>query len=127
MATVGKPRRSKMGNMYVNVVDVTMSSNYTTGGESLTPAMLGLTRVEFVIPSTAGGYMFEYDHPTNKLKVYTPTKAQSTHTHTENTAGAYTQNATTSGGGAITASAGAEVAGATNLATVTVRVMAVGM
>lgn len=52
------------------VKQVTFDSSYATGGESLTPAMLGLTSIVFLDPNAAGGYFFVYDYANQKLLAY---------------------------------------------------------
>jgi hypothetical protein len=125
-ATVAIKKRSKFGNGYAVTADVTFGSSYPTGGEALTAQQFGLSALDFVLPSPAAGYIFEFDHANKKLKAFTPTRAQSAHSHTENTAATYTQNATTATAGAISAAAASEVANNTNLSAVTARVLAVG-
>lgn len=120
-------RETVFGNRRVKVVDVTFDASYPTNGEALTPANLGLQTIDLVLVSPDGGYLFAYDYTNQKLKAFTPVKAQAAHSHTENTAVAYTQNATTATGGAITAAAAAEVANTTDLSSVTCRLVAIGV
>lgn len=120
-------RETIFGNRRVKVVDVTFDASYPTNGESLTPANLGLQTIDLVLASPDGGYLFAYDYTNEKLKAFTPVKAQAAHSHTENTAGSYTQNATTETGGAISAAAAAEVANTTDLSSVTCRLIAIGV
>lgn len=125
--TVTINKRFKFGNGFGVVADVLLDDSYPTGGESIDAGKFGLQSLDFVIPSPSGGYIFEYDHANKKLKGFTPTKAQTAHTHTENTDDTYTKNATTGSGGAVTAAAATEIANATSLSTVTVRVIAIGI
>ncbi len=76
------------------VTTVTFDSSYATGGESLTPADLGLNRIDFLSATTDGSNAVIWDKANNKLKVYT--------------------------------AAGTEVTNATSLASVAVRILAVG-
>lgn len=112
-----------LGDRRAVIANIDFDASYPTGGESVTPAQFGfVTRIDFLIAEPKGGYTFVYDRANSKLLAYTTGAA---HTHTENTAAAYTQNATT---GASTAAAGSEVANTTNLSTLTgVRVLAIGV
>lgn len=115
-----------MGDRRAITCDVAFDSSYPTGGEDLTAATLGMTTVDFCISEAKGGRNFVYDRANSKLLAYN-VAAVGTHTHTENTAGSYTQNATTAAGGAVSAAALAEVADTTNLSSVTgVRIFAFG-
>jgi hypothetical protein len=105
-ATVSLLHRRKLGNAYMNVADVTFGSSYPTGGESITALQLGLTTIDFVLPSPAGGYIFEFDHTNKKLKAFTPTKAASAHTHTNTLA--------TTGKDIILTHTGADIKGSAN-------------
>ncbi len=112
--------RSIFGNKRVVIFDCDLDSSYVTNGESLTPADLGLTKIDIFIATDKNGYSFEYDYTNKKLKV----KNVGAHTHTENTAGSYTQNATTA---ASTAVPEAEVANGVDLSGVTnIRCIAIG-
>lgn len=119
--------RIKMGNAFMVVADITLSSSYPTGGEPIEPKSLGLNAIYGLMAYPSGGYLFEFDHANKKLKAYTPVKAQAAHSHTENTAAAYTKDATTATAGAVSAAAASEVANATNLSSVICRVFAVGV
>jgi hypothetical protein len=78
----------------------TFDSSYPTGGESLTPAEVGLSEILFVDiePDAAGatGYVVQYNYTTKKLLVFV-------------------EEAVAAGGALL------EVANATNLATLVVR------
>lgn len=111
------------GRQKVRTVEVTFDSSYDAGGESLTAASVGLAEILFVDASPDAnalpGHIVAYNYSTKKLQVF----RVGTHTHTENTAAAYTQNATTA---ANSAAALAEVTAATDLSTLKVRVLVVG-
>lgn len=79
-----------VGNNRGARVSITTTGNYATGGYAV--AITGMSHVNLLIPEQAGGVIWRFDEPTQKLLAYHPTAA---HTHTENTAGAYAQNATT--------------------------------
>lgn len=55
-----------------NVVRGTIGfdSSYATGGESLTPAMLGLSVIDQITVVDAAGYSFEYDYTNRTLRAY---------------------------------------------------------
>ncbi len=80
-ASVSVKKRDKLGSGYNVVADVTFDSSYPTGGEALTAQQFGLSVLNFVLPSPAGGYIFEFDHTNKKLKAFTPVKVQAAHTH----------------------------------------------
>lgn len=61
------------GNLRRNIMDITFDSSYATGGESLTPAMLGLVRVDKFNAQEVGGRTFPYDRSTQKLQAYAST------------------------------------------------------
>jgi hypothetical protein len=51
--------------------DVLFDASYTTGGMSLTPAMLGLTRISRLEADTSSdGRVFWYDQTPQKLKAF---------------------------------------------------------
>jgi len=110
-----------VGNKRLHTFKLAFDTSYPTGGESLTAADLGLSSLDFILVEPASGCLFEYDHTNSKL-IATYTSAS--HTHTENTAATYTQNATTA---ASTAAAGSEVPNTTDLSSLTdVRGFALG-
>lgn len=122
-----------VGDLVAAFLDVTLSGNYAAGGDSLdltqhmkkagTPG-----KVFLVLVSGKAGYSFDYDY-TNKKLVVRQVGAETTHTHTENTAAAYTQNAVTVAGGARAAAPDEELsAGAypAALTSGTIRILAMG-
>lgn len=60
-----------------HIVQYTGPNPYATGGDPLTPAMLGLTEIHFVDVTGAGGYIVEYDYTNQKVKFYRQTAATS--------------------------------------------------
>jgi hypothetical protein len=80
-ASVAILKREKLGNMINVVADVTFDASYPTGGEALTAQQFGLSVLNFVLPSPAAGYVFEFDHANKKIKAFTPVKVQAAHTH----------------------------------------------
>ena len=109
------------GRHRVRFVDVTFDTSYDAGGESLTPGSVALAEiVGATILGNNSGFLVAFDATARKLKVFNTLAA---HTHVENTAAAYTQNAVT---GAATAAAAGEVAAATDLSSVTVRLLVLG-
>ena len=95
-------KKLKGGNFYQQVSEITFDNSYPTGGESLTPRELGLNVIDFMEIESVGGYMFQYDHANQKIKVFTPTT------------------------GGASASAAEEVANATDLHTLVTRIKATG-
>lgn len=66
----GPPLRlvgGKKGKSLVNK-EVTFDNSYATGGESLTPALLGLATIDYLKANpSATGYVFNYDYAANKI------------------------------------------------------------
>jgi hypothetical protein len=84
------PRIERLGRRKRVTKLVTFDSSYDTGGESLTPAMFGLTAIDDVQAQPAGGYAFEYDY-TNQILKARPTTSELTEV--------VTKAAATDGGG----------------------------
>jgi hypothetical protein len=59
-----------IGQTRRQLVAVTMDASYPTGGESLTPAMLGLTTIAFVYGPIVLGYAPVYDYANSLLMAY---------------------------------------------------------
>lgn len=58
------------GPNVAKIVTVTMDSSYATGGEAVTAADCGLSRiVQFALEPNAG-YVPEYDHANSKVKAF---------------------------------------------------------
>lgn len=73
---------TSLGNRRGVHATLTFSGTYTTGGESLTPAMLGLGAIDLgsvAINQGEDGLVFKYDYTNSKVLIYR-TAAQS-HTH----------------------------------------------
>lgn len=124
-----------MGNAYAVAADVTFDSSYPTNGEALAASAFGLNEISLLLCETASGYMFQYDYTNAKLKAYYPRAAVSGTLAAAVAVGAtpVTSSAangaivTLTGNPAVAAGAGAEVTNATNLSTITTRVMAIGV
>lgn len=101
------------------MIEITFDSAYPTGGYPLAPADVDMAKIVGVTCLPANGYTFDYDYANSKLKCW----RTASHTHTENTAAAYTQNASTASSGAGPMS---EVPNNTNLSTVTCRALVWG-
>ena len=86
-------------------VVVTFDSSYPTGGESFTPADVGLAEFDIVLVSpdsnAAGGHTVQYDYTAKKFKVYV-------------------EEAVAAGGPLL------EIANATDLSTLVIRVLCIG-
>jgi hypothetical protein len=109
-ASVTVKKRFKFGNGWGVVADVAMDNSYPTNGEALTPQQFGLNNLDFVLPSPASGYLFQYDHTNNKLKAFTPTNAQTAHTHLQQIQTGATAAADSVSGALVKNNAGAETA-----------------
>lgn len=99
--TLSKVRSTIIGNMRLKIYDVTFDNSYPTGGESLTPADLGLNHIEAII-AEGGAYNFGYDYTNEKLKAF------------------YGNNDAASDGPLV------EVANATDLSSVSTRIVVIG-
>lgn len=58
------------GDRLATRASIAFDSSYPTGGEALTPAMLGLGTIDFVSIGNKAGYVFEYDYTNQKVLVY---------------------------------------------------------
>ncbi len=63
------------GRNRVAVQTITFDDSYPTGGESLTPAMVGLSQFSIVLVSVAAGtgssgHVVQFNYATNKLMVF---------------------------------------------------------
>ena len=96
--------RTMVADRYVNIVEFDFDNNYPPDGEALTDANLGLNDDNLIVLCFPRlGYVPEYDHAAQKIKVF------------------YGDNNNASDGPAV------EVADTTNLSTLTnVRVIAIG-
>ncbi len=119
--TISTSEQGIMGNKRTVLGSITFDSSYATGGESFDKANIGLVQLDRLMIDPKSGYLFEWDSANAKIKVRQATAA---HSHTENTAAAYTQNASTA---ASTAAVAGEVANATDLSAVTTTFFAVGV
>lgn len=68
--TTNSDDRTVVGNKRMVMGTIAFDSSYPSNGEALTPANLGLERINFIQFEPTGGYTFEYDHTNQKVKVY---------------------------------------------------------
>jgi len=68
--------KNKIRNRYT----ITMSSSYTTGGEAVTAASLGMTTINSMILGPAGGYTFKWDSTNGKIMAYSTAATEVTAT-----------------------------------------------
>lgn len=61
---------TKAGKKRMVATEVTLDSSYPTGGEAITAAQLGLSRVDAVMCSTNTGHVAQYDKTNAKIKMY---------------------------------------------------------
>lgn len=121
-----------VGNRRSVLAKVTFDSSYPTGGEILSPSMVGLEQIDSVLcnSATSGGRTVVPVLASGvwKLKVLVPGAVTiASHAHVENTDAIYTQSASTAGTVATaTAAVAAELANTTNIATETVLVSVTG-
>jgi len=69
--TVSNDVATVFGNKHIRVADITWDSSYATGGEELTPANLGLTSIDVVVPLTDNAaWVFSYDYSAETLMAF---------------------------------------------------------
>ena len=69
--TVNSIHYSTIGTRKLITADIDLDASYRNGGESLTPAMLSLSKVDFLLASCdLDGYLLQYDYSAEKLVVY---------------------------------------------------------
>lgn len=68
--TVVRDRRTVWGDRRVTFLNVTFDASYPTGGESLTPAMAGLTEFDAVVQHGVSTHSVVHSGTTNLLLVY---------------------------------------------------------
>lgn len=77
--TITTVRRSVEGKRALVVADVAFGAGYATGGESVTPALVGLSSIETIIAENgASGQKVVYDRANNKVKLYTAGSTEQT-------------------------------------------------
>ena len=134
--TISVVERTVFGNKRIVFADVDFDSSYPTGGESLQASDVGLKAIDFLQATPKSGYIFEYDYTNEKLKVFYPTKSQSsslaatvtvdTYSSTYAEAGTYNVSFSNTKG-TVDAGPAEEVANGTDLSSLTdVRVMIIG-
>ena len=66
-------KRTVFGNKRIVIATLTFDSSYPTGGESLTPAMVGLSSIDSVLcfPHQTATRIATYDHTNAKVLLYT--------------------------------------------------------
>lgn len=70
---VGGMTGQSESHLQFRMVDVTFDSSMAAGGETITPAHVGLTTIYGVIEvgaDTPSGYVFKYDNDDNKITAY---------------------------------------------------------
>lgn len=73
------PLTSVQGDKRVFQGRITFDSSYPTGGEVLTPAEVGLTRIDHVIVTAKGGTeVVVWDHANSKLQIFTADGVEAT-------------------------------------------------
>lgn len=113
--------RGHLGPNRAELIAITFDSSYPSNGESIAAADIGFTHVVAAFSeSTSTGRLVQYDRTNKKFVVYNPVTA---HTHVENTAASYTQNATTA---AATAGVATDVPNATDLSALVAAVLVIG-
>lgn len=62
-------RPDSWGSLRAVLGTIDFDDSYATGGEELTPAMVGLSEIKMVIAPVKGGYAFEWDAGNGTLMV----------------------------------------------------------
>ncbi len=68
--TISNLVRHNVGDARLHVGTIDFDSSYPTGGESLTPANVGLTKIDSIDFDSTSGYTFVYDHTNQKVLAY---------------------------------------------------------
>jgi hypothetical protein len=68
--TIAVTRRSTSGDQHVVTGTIAFDSSYPTGGESFTPANIGLRVVDLMLFEQTKGFTYEYDYTNSKVKAY---------------------------------------------------------
>ena len=117
------PQATKLPGITLRSYEIDFDSSYPTGGEAW-DLSADFDVIKTVVFESKAGYTFELTSKNAPASALVKASVVGTHTHTENTAGAYTQNATTA---ANTAAVLAEAANTTDLSAVTkVGVLVIG-
>ncbi len=61
---------SNTGNLKYKAIEITFDSSYPTGGEALTPGMIGFDDIINIIIEPSDGISFSYDYTNEKIKAY---------------------------------------------------------
>jgi len=70
--TISNLTNSNIGSKRMQMCDVTFDSSYITGGESFAAGDVRLSKIDRVIIEGKDGYVFDYDHTNEKIRVYAP-------------------------------------------------------
>jgi len=68
--TVSRLYDSGLANRGAILCELAFDASYPAGGESFTPAMVGLSEFECVTVQNKGGYLLEFDATNQKIKAY---------------------------------------------------------
>lgn len=71
--TISNLVRHNVGDARLHVGTIDFDSSYPTGGESLTPANVGLVKIDSIDFDPTSGYNFVYDHSAQKVLAYVAT------------------------------------------------------
>ncbi len=125
--------KNRRTNFIMTVADKVLPASYPSGGVTINPPEVGMEIIDLLLAASAGGYVFEYDHATKKLKVF-----QTTNVVLAGEAGAQGADNTVIkvsqtelgisgiGEAATVKNTAVEVASGTNLSSVTARLIALG-
>ena len=61
---------SNTGNLKYKAIEITFDSSYPTGGEALTPGMIGFDDIINIVIEPSDGISFSYDYTNEKIKAY---------------------------------------------------------
>ncbi|MBT9166919.1 MAG: hypothetical protein DDT19_00243 [Syntrophomonadaceae bacterium] len=64
-----------IGNKRMHFVEVNFSGTYPAGGEPLSAIDMGLSLIDRVWVPDRSGFMFDYDHLTNRIRAFNPRAA----------------------------------------------------
>lgn len=85
--TITVIRRPSMPAGHCVIADITFDNSYPTGGESLTPANLGLSTIDSCVArqKAAASRIVEYDYANSKLMLFTALGTEAADTSNQST------------------------------------------
>lgn len=76
--TIAQDGHGIQGNKRVNRGTLALDTSYPASGYPLTPGQVGMLVIEEFSATPRNGYLFEWDQPTAKVRVYRPNELTTT-------------------------------------------------